>query len=88
MRYIKIDIATQRLQLFDENVIILEWLVSTAYKGVGELAGSGCTPRGWLVIRAKVGRIAQSIVFLLDDALREKFIAPIIVSVTLSVIGF
>jgi hypothetical protein len=56
MRYIKIDIATQRLQLFDENVIILEWLVSTAYKGVGELAGSGCTPRGWLVIRAKVGK--------------------------------
>ena len=56
MRYIKIDIATQRLQLFDEDVVILEWLVSTAYKGVGELAGSGCTPRGWFVIRAKVGK--------------------------------
>lgn len=56
MRYIKIDIATQRLQLIDKNSVISEWLVSTAYKGVGELAGSGCTPRGWLVIRAKVGK--------------------------------
>lgn len=56
MRYLKIDIPTQRLQLLDESAVVFECLVSTAYKGVGELAGSGCTPRGWLVIRAKVGK--------------------------------
>lgn len=52
---IKIEVATQRLQLLNENEVLFEWFVSTAYNGVGELAGSGCTPRGWLVIRAKVG---------------------------------
>lgn len=33
----------------------MTWLVSTALKGVGEAQGSGCTPRGSHVIRAKIG---------------------------------
>lgn len=39
-----------------ENSIILEnYSISTALKGVGEKKGSFQTPRGWHVIRAKIG---------------------------------
>lgn len=56
MCYIKVTIATQQLQLFEHQKLLFECLVSTACKGVGEQIGSGCTPSGWLVIRAKVGQ--------------------------------
>lgn len=56
MKYIHVDVATQTLQLLDGKSIPFETKVSTAYNGLGEICGSGCTPRGWLVIKAKIGQ--------------------------------
>jgi L,D-transpeptidase YbiS len=53
--YIWVSIAQQRLWLRDVATCLLEAPVSTALKGVGERNGSGCTPRGWHTIRAKIG---------------------------------
>ena len=50
-----ISIVQQRLSFYDANKLIFTCVVSTAEKGVGELNGSGCTPRGMHVIRAKIG---------------------------------
>ena len=52
---IRVDLATQRLRLFRGSVLRLEAPVSTAANGPGERMGSECTPRGWHVVRAKIG---------------------------------
>ena len=52
---IEVDIATQRLHLLDDERLLAEWPVSTARNGPGERQGSGCTPRGRHVIRARIG---------------------------------
>jgi L,D-transpeptidase YbiS len=53
---IDINIATQQLELFDDTGKSLRrYAVSTSAKGVGEIAGSYCTPRGRHIIRAKIG---------------------------------
>jgi len=54
--HLLIDIARQRLQLFDDSLVcVSDYSVSTARNGVGELDGSGCTPRGQHYIRAMIG---------------------------------
>ena len=51
-----ISIVAQRLSLLDaEGQVLREYPVSTALNGPGEQKGSGCTPRGRHVIRAKIG---------------------------------
>lgn len=50
-----IDIPTQTLHHLCDNQLVRTYLVSTAAKGVGEIYGSEQTPRGWHVIRAKIG---------------------------------
>lgn len=50
-----ISIANQQLQILQHDQVITHYSVSTAKNGVGEQRGSGCTPRGWHVIRAKIG---------------------------------
>lgn len=58
---IEIDIGTQRLTLLDQNgVLSAEYPVSTALNGPGEIEGSGCTPRGRHVVRARIGAGAPS----------------------------
>ncbi|NNM68832.1 MAG: L,D-transpeptidase [Gallionella sp.] len=53
---IKIDIATQQLELFDtEGRSLRCYAVSSAKQGVGERCGSYCTPRGKHIVRAKIG---------------------------------
>ncbi len=53
---IEVSIAEQRLRLYDaDGKLLLDCLVSTARKGVGERLGSECTPRGRHVVRAKIG---------------------------------
>lgn len=56
MKYIHVDVATQTLQLLEDENIHFATKISTAYNGLGEICGSGCTPRGWLVIKAKIGQ--------------------------------
>ena len=52
---IQISIPAQRLYLLEGGKTVIEYPVSTAKKGPGELNGSGCTPRGLHQIRAKIG---------------------------------
>ncbi|MFW5450102.1 MAG: L,D-transpeptidase family protein [Methylophagaceae bacterium] len=55
MTILDIDISQQGCQLFNGNKLLFEAAISTALKGVGERKNSGCTPRGWHVIRACIG---------------------------------
>jgi len=56
MQRIKISIASQTLDLLDDQgVLIKRYDVSTAKNGVGEIKGSYQTPRGKHYIRAKIG---------------------------------
>jgi lipoprotein-anchoring transpeptidase ErfK/SrfK len=53
---ISIDIGRQQLDAWDGNGdLIKSYPVSTAANGAGQINGSGCTPLGAHVIRAKVG---------------------------------
>ncbi len=56
MMKIRIVLADQRLDLLDEDDrTVASWPVSTAANGAGEESGSGCTPRGQHIVRAKIG---------------------------------
>lgn len=52
---IQVDVAAQQLTLSLDNKVIFQTRIATGRKGVGEMNGSECTPRGWHVIRAKIG---------------------------------
>ena len=52
---IYINTAKQQLQLLQGEQVLQQYAVSTARKGLGEQYGSECTPRGWHIIRAKIG---------------------------------
>lgn len=52
---IRISLAQQRLELLEGGRLMRHYPVSTAANGAGETDGSGCTPRGWHEIRAKIG---------------------------------
>lgn len=54
--HILISLGAQRLRLFRDGICLRSYPVSTAANGAGEVAGSGCTPRGRHLIRAKIGR--------------------------------
>ena len=53
--HIEIIIGSQTLTVFDDEQQLMSFSVATARKGVGEQYGSEQTPRGWHVIRAKIG---------------------------------
>lgn len=53
--WIRIDSATQLLQLCRDGQVLREWPVSSARNGLGERNGSGCTPRGRHRVRLKIG---------------------------------
>lgn len=53
--HISIDLSAQTLTLAEGGALRRRWPVSTAANGAGEIKGSGCTPRGRHIIRAKIG---------------------------------
>lgn len=53
--HLEIDLGRQQLALWSEGRRVRECMVSTGANGVGEIIGSGCTPRGRHLIRAKIG---------------------------------
>lgn len=55
LQQLLIDVPTQSLYHLRNGVVVKNYAVSTGYNGVGEKKGSGQTPRGWHVIRAKIG---------------------------------
>jgi len=62
---ITVSIARQRLQLLSGERVLMDVAVSTALNGAGEEQGSGCTPRGWHRVRAKIGAgCAENTVFV------------------------
>ena len=81
-KMILVSIAEQRLQLREDNDVLMDVPVSTAKNGPGEMYGSECTPRGWHQIRAKIGAgAALNTVFkgrrptgeIYSPALRQQF---------------
>lgn len=52
---VHISVPRQQLGLYEGDALVRHYAVSTALHGVGELNGSGCTPRGLHRVRAKVG---------------------------------
>jgi L,D-transpeptidase YbiS len=58
MLTLRVIISEQQMYVLDKEHIIQSYAVSTAKKGVGEVYGSEQTPRGWHVIRAKIGTSA------------------------------
>jgi hypothetical protein len=52
---IAVDIDSQTLTLFTGGRVCARYPVSTALNGVGELNGSGCTPRGLHRVRLRIG---------------------------------
>lgn len=58
---ILIDIGAQQLVVCnDAGETLRRYPVSTAINGAGEQEGSGCTPRGAHLVRAKIGNGAQA----------------------------
>lgn len=55
MDQLLIDVFLQKLFHLREGVCYREYLISTAANGVGEQSGSFQTPRGWHIVRAKIG---------------------------------
>ena len=55
MTRIVIDVRQQTLFLYLEGEPARSFPVSTAINGLGEEEGSGCTPRGRHIVRAKIG---------------------------------
>ncbi len=52
---VEVSLSEQRLRLLEGERLAMDVAVSTAARGPGEVMDSGCTPRGWHVIRAKIG---------------------------------
>jgi L,D-transpeptidase YbiS len=52
---LKVTISTQTMEVFRDEQCIRNYLISSAKNGAGEIFGSEKTPRGWHVIRAKIG---------------------------------
>jgi len=52
---IKVSIEEQRLQLLQDEAVVMDVAVSTASNGPGEVINSECTPRGWHRVRARIG---------------------------------
>lgn len=53
--YLHISITRQEMTWREQGKTQHTWLVSTAKHGPGERKNSGCTPRGWHKVRAKIG---------------------------------
>ena len=53
--HIEISISKQALMLFQDDRLVKQYSVSTAKNGAGQESGTGQTPLGHHVIRAKIG---------------------------------
>lgn len=54
-RHIVINIAQQHLYLYQDDIKIAQYPVSTAKNGIGSQQDSGCTPLGRHIIAEKIG---------------------------------
>lgn len=77
-----IHLVTQTLFVFNDKNVIKTYPVSTAKNGAGEAKDSYQTPRGWHIVRAKIGaNAAINTIFvgrrptgeIYSSAMREKY---------------
>lgn len=68
---LSVDLTAQRLTVWDGARASRQYLASTAANGAGEIRGSGGTPRGRHLIRAKIGAGAPA-----GTVFRGRRIAP------------
>ncbi|MTI62303.1 L,D-transpeptidase [Methylophaga sp.] len=54
--WLEISLPEQHCRLWQDDNCVFSAPVSTALNGAGEANGSGCTPRGWHQIRARIGQ--------------------------------
>jgi len=54
-RHLEVDLCRQVLRVLDQGTPTRFFCVSTSRFGPGETVGSGCTPRGAHIIRARIG---------------------------------
>ncbi len=54
-RRLFVDLTRQLLTVVDDSIEVRSYPVSTSSKGAGEQHGSGRTPRGHHIVRAKIG---------------------------------
>ncbi len=54
-RWLGVDLAGQRLTLYEGEAAQRVFPVATAARGPGEQNGGGGTPRGWHCVRARIG---------------------------------
>jgi len=52
---LKVTIDTQSMTVLKGEKRLKNYTISSGKNGVGEIFGSGMTPRGWHIIRAKIG---------------------------------
>lgn len=53
--WLVVDLTDQRLDVMSGEDAVRSYAVSTARNGPGERMDSECTPRGWHVVRARIG---------------------------------
>lgn len=53
--HLEVDIGSQSLLVREDDRVVKRYAVSTARNGAGELLHSEQTPRGWHVVRARIG---------------------------------
>lgn len=53
--WLHVSLPRQRLSIRQGEAVLREYPVATARNGPGEIEDSGCTPRGWHQIRARIG---------------------------------
>ncbi len=82
MMMLQAHVSTQKMYVYDDNQLIYDYSISTAKNGVGEIRGSEQTPRGWHIIRAKIGATAPTDTVFIErrptgeiysPALRQRF---------------
>lgn len=58
--WLRVSLPSQRLELRRGEAVEAVWPVSTGARGADERNGSGGTPRGWHVVRARIGDAAPA----------------------------
>lgn len=53
--HLMIKLITQEMHVFQDGRLLQTYSISSGKKGAGEVNGSEQTPRGWHIIRAKIG---------------------------------
>lgn len=53
--FLQVVVSKQVMFAYSKDILIKEYIISTAKNGLGELANSYQTPRGWHYVRAKIG---------------------------------